>query len=302
MTNRPRIYPIPRFSTIYAEPTKSIPDSLRARKRIKNYYSDFRYSKSGSVNSFALKIEKMVEQAFGVTMNIYETGETTFIETDVKDFLSAITIVHRYLPPNQHLLTDDGAYISYKDAWLDICRNVFSEESLCYTIGDDGIVRYAVDEEFARNETSAIVALSDRELSAVRHEAEQAFKAIHQTPPDTKGACKHMFEAVEILFKIIFTDTKRLGSGEANTHLLPLLREMYRNDRPASDAAANIVKEVGDWANWLHIYRHGQRVEEPTPPPLEVAVLGVSAGAGYLRFLADVHSWRQAASASGALA
>jgi hypothetical protein len=292
----PTIKPLVRFSTLYVKHEKPVEDNPRARKRLQKYYQDIA-SKIGDVHQRA--IESRIEQICGIDIPMIFSNppqiiymgrnyKALFCEVDIITFMNMLTVIYNEMP--NHFIYHDR--VGCKDAWLQICRMVFVEENLGYEIDDYGVVHFKVDEEFVRNKVSAIASLAWKELGAVRLEADQAFASVHRVPPDTKAACRHMVEAVEILFKIIAPDVSRLGSSELRSSLLPLLKRMYAGNRPAADAATNVVAEIGAWVNWLHIYRHGQRVEEPSPPPLEIAVLGVSAGATYLRFLADVRAWQ----------
>ena len=297
------VQPLVRFSTLYLQQGKPVQDSGRARKRLQKYYLDIIDQASEyTFEEYISYIGKRIELECGIDLPRRQEGyfdvdhNKLFCQCSLIVLLDIVTVIYTEMPDDH--LYDKERQISCKEAWLQICRIIFTEENLGYTIDDQGVVHYAVDEEFARNRDSALASLSMKEFAAVRSEADQAFAAIHRVPPDPKTACRHMFEAVEILFRKILPGVSRLGDKPAREQLLPLLRRMYADNQPAINSMNNLTKEIGDWANWLHIYRHGQRVEEPSPPPLEVAVLGVSTGASYLRFLADVYVWQAGASAS----
>jgi hypothetical protein len=44
-----------------------------------------------------------------------------------------------------------------------------------------------------------------------------------------------------------------------------------------------------DWITGAQPYRHGQEVEEPAEPPVELVVAFLSAGAVYLRWLIELY-------------
>ncbi len=301
---KPAVQPLVRFSTLYLEQGKPVEGSSRARKRLEKYYFHIMNRIPRNISEqYMFDIEEKIEQECGIDLprgsdrGAYEVDYgVLFCDCELNVLLDIITIV--YIGISGEYFYDKNRQISCKEAWLQRCRIVFAEENLGYTIDDQDVVHYVVDEEFARNRDSALASLRIKEFAAVRREADQAFAVIHRVPPDPKTACRHMFEAVEILFRKILPSVSRLGDKPAREQLLPLLRRMYTGNQPAIDSMNNLTKEIGDWANWLHVYRHGQRVEEPSPPPLEVAVLGVSTGASYLRFLADVYVWQAGASAS----
>jgi hypothetical protein len=53
----------------------------------------------------------------------------------------------------------------------------------------------------------------------------------------------------------------------------------------ASKAAEYLLDSLCDWIDAGHIYRHGQKVQEPLPPPIDLAVIFISQGASYIRYL-----------------
>jgi hypothetical protein len=96
-----------------------------------------------------------------------------------------------------------------------------------------------------------------------------------------------MFEAVETLFKLLVgSKAKRLGSSEVRQYLLPIIDRLYEGN--AGNLMRQLVEGLASWANGLQAYRHGQAVEEPSPPPLEAAVAALQTGAAYIRLLVEL--------------
>lgn len=121
----------------------------------------------------------------------------------------------------------------------------------------------------------------------MRAEFESAHEKLSQVPPDTKDAIRAAFEAMEILTKLMVGSKKlkRLGSAEVEKYLKPMVKNAYTDDEVALNAANQFLSGLSDWINAAQIYRHGQEVEEPAEPPVDLAVAMVSTGAAYLRWL-----------------
>lgn len=124
----------------------------------------------------------------------------------------------------------------------------------------------------------------------MRAEFEVAHTALDQIPPDGKSAIRGAFDALEILFKLICgsSNVQRLGAIEIEKNLKPILQKFYSGNAPAWNSANLFINSFKEWTNAAHFYRHGQKSEEPTPPPIDLAIALTSSGATYLRWLADI--------------
>jgi hypothetical protein len=149
-------------------------------------------------------------------------------------------------------------------------------------------VHFLVDEEFDRARQCALAALQTDRYSAVRAEFDVAYRALDVTPPNFKTAVRAVFEANEILFKLMFPRVPRLGENEIKNNLGPRVQKLHQTDPAAHRAANRMVAAFGEWVEGGHNYRHGQPVEEPTPPPVPLALVFMSTGAGFLRWLAEM--------------
>jgi hypothetical protein len=94
------------------------------------------------------------------------------------------------------------------------------------------------------------------------------------------------FEAAETLFKLLTGSGKSLDEAAVKKDLWPKLAPTYQAvDPTAVGAAEQLIHGFCQWVNAGHKYRHGQKTEEPVEPPIEMAVLYLSAGAAYIRWL-----------------
>jgi hypothetical protein len=67
--------------------------------------------------------------------------------------------------------------------------------------------------------------------------------------------------------------------------LKPLLHQSLINNPVAFKAVDHFMDSLGNWIEAGHLYRLGQKIEEPSPSPLDYTVLFLSQGASFLRYL-----------------
>jgi hypothetical protein len=163
---------------------------------------------------------------------------------------------------------------------------IFQEENLGYRVDRKGGVHYAVDAEFERNRASAVRSLGgDRYAAALEH-FEAAQTALDSIPPETRTAVRQLFDALETVFRLMLPKVSRLGAAEVERDLKPLVLPLYEG--AARNFASLMLNSLADWVNAAHQYRHAQGTEQPSAPPLELAVGSVSSGAAFLRWLAEL--------------
>jgi hypothetical protein len=142
--------------------------------------------------------------------------------------------------------------------------------------------------EFEQIRLAAVAHLGNSRYQAVLDEFEKAYHAVENIPPDSKQAVRAMFEAIETLFRLtVGPKAKRLGSSEIKSYLLPMIQSLY-DDPLARNMTTSLVNGLAEWANGLQAYRHGQPVEEPSPPPFEAAVAALQTGSAYIRLLIEL--------------
>jgi hypothetical protein len=180
----------------------------------------------------------------------------------------------------------EPSFLSF--AWRDFVRDALREENVAYTVDDECGIHPLVDLEFERNIASAIAGLGTARYNGARAALEAAKVKFEQPMPDTKGAIRDVFEAAENLTKLISASGKSLDSGFIKAELEPRIQRLYANDPVAKRSGAKAAQSFADWVDAAHPYRHGHGVEEPIAPPLELAVLLISQGASFIRWLVDL--------------
>ena len=97
-----------------------------------------------------------------------------------------------------------------------------------------------------------------------------------------------VFDANENLFKLMFPQAPRLTASEVKSRLRPVLERRYGSDATARRAALKVADALSEWVDGVHNYRHAEGAEEPTPPPFSLALVLMSNGAAFLRWLAEM--------------
>ena len=69
-----------------------------------------------------------------------------------------------------------------------------------------------------------------------------------------------------------------------------MVTQRYAGNEAALASAEHTIKSFGEWVEGCHSYRHGQDKPEPNQPPVDYAVLLVSQGLSFMRWLAGFDS------------
>lgn len=269
-----------RFSHVYIERGVPQKDSERFRRRLGAF---FRERLFGRRDDIAIMLSREIGLVVPYRTNYGYDISRLFLNAELRDVLDSITEVWFFLSSDWAIQSQNLA-----EDWKNFVERVFLEENLGYRLDEECGVHYFVDEEFERNRISALSCLAEVKYAAVRAEFEKAHSKLDLDPAQTKEAVRAIFESLEILSKLIFEDIPRLNSFVVQSKIKPLAQEFYKGDSTAIKAAEKMLDSLCDWIEACHLYRHGQKVEEPNDPPLGLAVELVSTGASYLRWLVEL--------------
>jgi hypothetical protein len=172
--------------------------------------------------------------------------------------------------------------------WLIEARRIFSEEKLAYEIDDNGVVHPAVDKEFQRNRQATVAGLQIPRYPNSLAAFERISDELASRPPNGKDAWRAVFAAVEGLFRLMFPSAPQLNAAAVEANLTPLVQGLYQGDAVARRAANKLVAAFKDWVDASHNYRHEAGSEEPVQPPIDLAVLAISNGTSFLRWLVSL--------------
>lgn len=260
-----------RFSQLYLDKGIPVRDSVRMRSRLSAVFDEL-------FNSYQNDIAKLIHKETGVKVPYGYSSYifSDFIEKcDIRDLLDSITLIFQYISNHRTTLANH---------WHQLVTRVFKEENVGYRLDKKGGVHFFVDEHFERNRLSLIAGLGKH--PAVKEALEKAHSSLDQDPPDTSSAVRSIFEALEILYKhIVNAEGKdRLNSMGVKNKLKPRLLQTLVENQIASKAAEHLLDGLCDWIDAGHLYRHGQKVQETLPPPIDLAVIFISQGVNYIRY------------------
>jgi hypothetical protein len=270
-----------QFSRLYLRPPDPVQDSTRARYRLSALLRERVFMQH------AESLAAYVGREIGIPLSNdsrYSSQWDQFIrECRTADLLDIITVIYRYL----------FWYVGEEIAhwWRDAARKIFSEEKLTYQIDDVGGVHPAVDQEFQRNMVSVIAAVRSPRYQKISELIENASTHLIADPPNYKQAWRTMLSAVEGLFGLMFPYV-RLTADEIERHLVPMMQNAYSGDATAQAAARLIVTSLQSWIEASDAYRRQPGAADAPAPPADVAILSISAGASFVRWLAGLNEDR----------
>lgn len=273
------------FSRVYLLRNQPLRDSQRFRTRLSGYFNEHFWDLR---NEFASAIQR--ELGAVVQVSELNTPVKTFMynipmflaSAELRDILDSISLIIPILRTKE---------LSHQiEPYLSFVARALREEGMGYKLDSQGGIHYIVDDEFEHNKLSAIACLNGEKFSAVISSVEAAYSKLDAEPFDTKGAVRDMFEALETLVKILLNINKNLTEVLIEKELKPHANSVYQKlDTSAVSAADLLLEGFCHWIKAGHRYRHGQKTKEPIAPPLEIAVLFLSEGSAYIRWLLELY-------------
>jgi hypothetical protein len=221
----------------------------------------------------------------------------TFLEFETRDFLDSVTLIYRYLTEKKkrpmHKPDSNLEFVSQ-------CSRIFAEEGLRYEFDSASGVHFKVDAEFAASTSATITALGLPRYANAKVEFEKGIAALSSVSVDGKEGIRGIFSAAECIYKLMVPKAAKLTSADAIKSIQGILPKLYVSDPTALRAANKVVNAFGDWVDACHNYRHEDGVEEPSQPPIDLAVSLIGLGSGHLRWLISVDQAAKSATAAGA--
>jgi hypothetical protein len=203
-----------------------------------------------------------------------------FRESPIEHVLNAITLIWRYW---------NGTY--EQDNWRKFVSRALREENMGYQLDVRCGVHYFVDEEFERNRVSMLKCLEAPRYSGIKSAFEQAHGYLDAHPSDTKASVRSVFEALEILARLMGPTSKNLNKFMVENKLKPLA--LAGVTEPTEQATiSKLFEGLAQMVDGLHNYRHGQAAEEPVAPSLTMTIYVISTVAAALRWLSALDAQR----------
>lgn len=128
----------------------------------------------------------------------------------------------------------------------------------------------------------------------VANSFQSAFERITVADADTKAAVRDIFDAAESLFKLILQPASpALTEQTADKLLRGVVSRAYATAHAsAQQAAGRTCSSFGKWADACHPYRHGHAADHVVAPPMDLAIVLLSQGASFIRWLTEIDPGR----------
>lgn len=274
-----------RFSLLYAVPSEPVNDSTVLRERVMRAIADVTDKGRGFRDRTTPQLGRFLEAELGISLVGFNSS--AFLDwkrlnkVGVAVFLDVITLCWRFL-----IQSSRG-----KDAQalIECINRIFSEERAAYTLDAQAGVHPSIDAAFRANLVFSVKGIEGERYSSARRYIENADKALLPNG-DRRDAVRYAFDAVECVFKVNFKGATALNKTTITDHLKPLVSRIPY-DATAKRASTKMTESLIDWADSCHNYRHAPGESDgSTLPPESLAILLVSQGLAYARWLADLNA------------
>lgn len=272
-----------RFSLVYGDKGEPVRDSSKARFRLAKLTDSVCKSANGR-SDHNKSAQDLIESELGIE---FATRSTTgqslyrwdwyFLKITITELLDSITIVARALQMSYRM---DSRFNNY----LVGVRRIFTEENLAYTLDAHGGIHPLIDMAFSLSMSSAIASLGGERYAASAECVNRIETCLLQDPRDWVSAIRAVFGACENTFKLMYS-VPRLDAAQATAKLGPSQQRLYEGKSGDLGSSAKSLEAFRNWINAAHFYRHEQGVEAPTQPPEELAILLISQGLSFVRWL-----------------
>lgn len=274
-----------RFSQVYSIRGKPEADSKKARFRLAKLLG--RYcpgpirGQYGFSKDFAALAQSLIEEELGTKFNTNSMGrrswEVHLEEISVSDMLDTVTIASKAIKNHQQSEELRGAF-------LQEVQRIFNEENLAYDVDAVGGVHPLIDAAFSRSVESAIAGLKAPRYEATAACIERIDTCLLVDPRDYIGAIRAVFGACENTFKQMY-GVPRLDAKTAGDRISADLQRHYAKHPTQLRVTSKMLEAFKDWVDAAHFYRHEQGQAATNQPEDEVAVLLISQGISFVRWL-----------------
>lgn len=200
---------------------------------------------------------------------------------EIDDLLDFVTHVARYFVVKRHAYGEPRVRL-----WVAHVRAALETQNMNYEIDERAGMHHRVDAAFQRGRELTLACLSASGFEAARMEIESAFDFLTTVPANTKMAVVNAFLAAENVFKVVLGSGANLTETEVRRSLLPLVqRQTSSGDSALRQSATRACLSFGAWVDAAHPYRHGHDEVSVVAPPRDLAILLVTGGADFIRWL-----------------
>jgi len=277
-----------RFSFTYLSQGDPTNDNETMRYRLgkllgKDKYHHRKYSNTYRKNQYSdLKIREALEEEIGQQFATFVGGKAFYSwvkyckKVELHKLLDAITVFYRM-----------SAEAGYADDLIHQVNRIFREENIAFEVDEGGGVHPVIDGAYAITKQAAIHGMSDARYALSLARINEVDAALMASPVNYIQAIRSVFGANENLFKLMF-GTARLDVRSANDKIGRLLQTIYADHPTMQRSSAQVLKSFGGWIDAAHHYRHEEGAEEPSQPDEGLAIVLISEGMSFVRWLVAI--------------
>lgn len=277
-----------RFSHVHLVRGEPERDSKKARfrlaKLVERSCPASRLSRHSSSFDYNKHAQEQIESELGIKFGTWAASgqlvrswEWYFNKISATEMLDTITVVAGSLYSKYR--NDDR-----RESFISEAQRILKEENLAYKIDQLGGVHPLIDGAFTAVVDAALSGLNDARYTASAECVERIDGYLLQSPQDFIGAIRAVFGACENTFKLMY-NVPRLDAKTAGERIGPDQQSHYKDHPTLQAASAKTLETFKQWVNAAHFYRHEQGVKEPNQPTEELAILLISQGLSFVRWL-----------------
>lgn len=174
-----------------------------------------------------------------------------------------------------------------QDDFISQANRIFREENIAFEVDDGGGVHPVIDGAYATTKQAAIHGMSDARYALSLARINEVDAALMASPANYIQAIRSVFGANENLFKLMF-GAARLDVRSANDKIGRQLQTIYADHPTMQRSSAQVLKSFGGWVDAVHHYRHEEGAEEPSQPDEGLAIVLISEGMSFVRWLVAI--------------
>ena len=226
------------------------------------------------------KLRDSIEEEIGIPFSVringvnYQTWRTTFERMSIYQILDSVSVLYGSMLRN-----------NCGENFIDQVRRVFREENMAYDFDDLGGAHPLVDTVYQGSFSATIKGLDGPRYEASRIDVESIDKHLLAEPPDFRQAIRSVFSANENLFKMMYEGTRQLNTRSVKEKLMSDIQSFYADQETVKITSQKNLEGFTDWIDAAHFYRHEQGKPLPNQPTEELALLMISHGLTFLRWL-----------------
>jgi hypothetical protein len=286
-----------RFSLLYMQKGKPLPDSETMRFRLaKLMERDENKEQLRRTNQFSrnttyhysdAKLRTAIEEEIGIPTtvnidgNIDKSWRSLYKRMDIKHVLDSVPVLSKVM----------GSY-GKGGTFIEDVRRIFNEENLAFEFDDLGGAHPIIDALYRTSAVATLRGLEGHKYAASKIDVESIDGYLMATPPDYRQGIRRIFSALENVFKMMYDDTHQLNAKFAKDRLGKEVQALYASQDTVSIASQKNIAAFAEWINSAHFYRHEQGKPEPNQPAEELAILMISEGLAFLRWLIAIDQKR----------